>query len=121
MTHWTLVQQTPGSVFAHKLSDLGVRPVRGFAVLLAYLVGVSAVVGIGIMGVMALSKSTPSAQPVAATSHKERLAKPIKQTTVAQKEAQPQKRKAAHVTRKRREETPTMDPSGFNAYGIRAS
>jgi len=91
---------------------------RGFAVLLAYLVGISAVVGIGIAGVMALSKSMPSAQPVAAASQKERLAKPIKQTTtVAQKEAQPQKRKTAHVTRKRKEEAPTMDPSGFNAFG----
>jgi hypothetical protein len=62
----------------------------------------------------------PSAQPVAAASQKERLAKPIKQTTtVAQKEAQPQKRKTAHVTRKRKEkeEAPTIDPSGFNAYG----
>jgi len=90
---------------------------RGLAVLLAYLVGISTVVGIGIMGLTALSKSTPSAQPVATTSHKERLAKPIKQTTIAQKEAQPQKRKMAHVTRKRKEEAPTMDPSGFNAYG----
>jgi hypothetical protein len=94
---------------------------RGFAVLLAYVVGLSAVVGIGIIGVMALYSSTkamPSAQPVAAASQKERLAKPIKQKTVAEKEARPsQKRKAAHVTRKRKEEAPTMDPSGFNAYG----
>ena len=92
---------------------------RGLAVLLAYLVGVSAVVGISIVGVMALSKSMPSTtRPVAAASQKERLAKPIKQTTtVAQKEAQPQKRKTAHATRKRKEEAPTMDLSGFNAYG----
>jgi len=62
---------------------------RGFAVLLAYVVGLSAVIGIGIMGLMALNKPTPSAAPVVATSHKERLAKPTKQTTVAQKDAQP--------------------------------
>ena len=90
---------------------------RGLAVLLAYVVGLSAVVGIGIMGVVALSKSMPPAQPVPATSHKERFAKPIMQTTTAQKEAQPQKRKTAHVTRKRKEEAPTINASAFNAYG----
>ena len=90
---------------------------RGFAVLLAYVVGLSAVIGIGIMGLMALNKPTPSAAPVVATSHKERLAKPTKQTTVAQKDAQPnQKRKVAHVARKRKEEVPTF-LSGFSAYG----
>ena len=75
---------------------------RGFAALLAYVVGLSAVVSIGIIGVMALPKPMPSAQPVPAASQKERLAKPAKQvTTVAQKDAQPnQKRKVAHVTRK---------------------
>jgi hypothetical protein len=67
---------------------------------------------------MSLRALRNPAQPVAAASQKERLAKPIKQTTtVAQKEAQPQKRKTAHVTRKRKEEAPTMDPSGFSAYG----
>jgi hypothetical protein len=54
------------------------------------------------IGVMALHSSTklmPSAQPVAAASQKERLAKPAKQTpTVAQKEAQPPIRKVVHVT-----------------------
>lgn len=90
---------------------------RGFAVLLAYLVGLSALVSVGVVGVMAL-KSMPSVQPVAAAPQKERLAKPAKQAAAApQKEAQPQKRKMAHVTRKRKEEAPTMDPSGFNAYG----
>ena len=90
---------------------------RGFAVLLAYVVGLSAVIGIGMMGLMALNKPTPSAAPVVAASQKERLAKPIKQTTVAQKDAQPsQKRKVAHVARKRKEEAPTFS-SGFSAYG----
>ena len=90
---------------------------RGFAVLLAYVVGLSAVIGIGMMGLMALNKPTPSAAPVVAASQKERVAKPIKQTTVAQKDAQPsQKRKVTHVVRKRKEVAPT-NPSGFDAYG----
>lgn len=89
---------------------------RGFAVLLAYVVGLSAVIGIGMMGLTALNKPTPSAAPVAAASQKERVGKPIKQTTVAQKDAQPnQKRKVAHVARKRKGEAPTF--SGFSAYG----
>ena len=90
---------------------------RGFAVLLAYVAGLSAVIGIGMMGLVALNKPTPSAAPVVAASQKERVAKPIKQTTVAQKDAQPnQKRKVAHVARKRKEEVPTF-LSGFSAYG----
>ena len=90
--------------------------IRGFAVLLSYVVGLSAVIGIGMMGLMALNRPTPSAAPVVAASQKERVAKPIKQTTVAQKDAQPsQKRKVAYVARKR-EEAPTFS-SGFSAYG----
>ena len=91
---------------------------RGFALLLAYVVGLSAVIGIGMMGLMALNKPTPSAAPVAAAaSHKEHLATPTKQTTAAQKDAQPsQKRKVTHVVRKRKEVAPT-NPSGFDAYG----
>src|SRR5262245_2783394 len=92
---------------------------RGFAVLIGYLLGVSAVFSIGIIGLMALqslTKPMPSA-PVVAASQKERLAKPVKETTVGQKEAQPaQKHKAAHVTRKRKEEAPTFT-SGFSGYG----
>ena len=94
-------------------------PVRGIAVLLVYLLGLSALLSVGVIGVTALnspSKSMPSAQPVATASQKERVAKPAKQTTtVTQKEAQPQKRKVAHVNRKRKEETPAS--SGFDAYG----
>ena len=91
---------------------------RGFAVLLAYVVGLSAVIGIGMMGLMALNKPTSSAAPVAAAApHKEHVATPTKQTTVAQKDAQPsQKRKVAHVVRKQKEVAPT-NPSGFDAYG----
>lgn len=94
---------------------------RGIAVLLGYLVGLSALVSVGVIGVMALhssTRSTPSAQPVAAASQEARLAKPVKQAAKApQKETQPQKRKAAHVTRKRKEEAPTFS-SGFDAYGF---
>src|SRR5262245_2903672 len=93
---------------------------RGIAVLLAYVVGLGAVLSVGIIGVMALHSSTKSmlsAQPVAAVSQKERIAKPAKQaSTVPQKEAQPQKRKVAQAARKRQEEAPTFSP-GFNAYG----
>ena len=92
---------------------------RGFAILFAYVVGLSAVIGIGMMGLVALNKPTPSAGPVAAAPQKERLAKPIRQTTIAQKETQPsQKRKVAHVAHKRKEkeEVPTFS-SGFGAYG----
>ena len=88
---------------------------RGFAVLLAYLVGLSALVSVGVLGVMAL-KSMPPPQSVAAA--KERPAKPAKQAATApQKEAQPQKRKVAHVTRKRKEEAPIAS-SGYDAYGF---
>jgi hypothetical protein len=69
------------------------------------------------IGLMALNKSMPSVVLVVAASQKERAAKPIKQTTVAQKDAQPsQKHKVTHVARKRKEEAPTFS-SGFNAYG----
>ena len=88
---------------------------RGVALLLAYLLGLGAIISFGIAGLMALqssTKSTPSAASVATSL--ESLAKPIKQKTVDQKEAQPrQKRK---VTHKRKEEVPSHS-SGFDAYG----
>jgi hypothetical protein len=93
-------------------------PMRGVAVLLAYVVGLSAVIGIGVIGLMALQAPitpTPPAASVAAVSHKERLAKPVKQTTTTR--AQPsQKRKVAHVTRKPKEDASSLS-SGFKAYG----
>ena len=93
---------------------------RGIAVLFAYLAGLSALVSVGVVGVMALNsstKSTPSARPVAAVSQKERLAKPAKQAaTIPQKEMRPQKRKVAH---KHKEEAP-ISTSGFDAYGFAA-
>src|SRR5262245_60136268 len=90
---------------------------RGVAALLAYLVGLGAVVRFGFAGLMALqsaTKTTPAAGPVAATAQAERLAKPIKQTTVDKKDSQPrQKRKTTH---KQKEEAPSYS-SGFDAYG----
>ena len=93
---------------------------RGFAGLLAYLVGVSAIISIGIAGLMALQSPiarTPSAPIVSAASHNERLATPIKQTIAAQKKARPdQKHKMVHVTRKQTREAPTI-AAGHDAYG----
>ena len=89
---------------------------RGVALLIAYLLGLGAIVSFGIAGLMALqstAKPTPTAASVAATSQAERLARPIKQQTVDQKDAQPrQKRK---VTHKRKEEAPSYS-SGIDAY-----
>ena len=96
----------------------GVKLVRGFASLLAYFVGVSAIISIGIAGLMALQspiERTPSA-PTVVESHTERPAKPIKQTIVAQKKARPdQKHKMVHVTPKRTHEAPTI--AAGDAYG----
>jgi hypothetical protein len=92
---------------------------RGFAVLLAYLVGVSAVISIGIVGLMAVqppTERTPSAPTVAVASHKERLATPVKQTIVDQKRARSnQKRQTVHVTRKQPREAATI--AAGDAYG----
>jgi len=91
---------------------------RGVALLIAYLLGLGAIISFGIAGLMALQSSTqptPSA-PLATASPTERVAKPSKQTT--QKDAQSnQKRKTVNTTRKRREEAPTTSPSGLDAYG----
>ncbi|MFZ0621925.1 MAG: hypothetical protein WAM76_07985 [Pseudolabrys sp.] len=93
--------------------------VRGFASLLAYLVGVLAIVSIGVAGLMALQspiERTPSAAAVAVESHAERLAAPVKQTTVAQKKARPdQKHKMVHVTPKRTHDAPAI--AAGDAYG----
>src|SRR5262245_9465917 len=88
---------------------------RGVALLIAYLLGLGAIVSFGIAGLMALqapTKPTPSAAPVAATSQAERVAKPIKQTT--QKDAQSSQRRK--VTHKRKEEAPSYS-SDLGAYG----
>ena len=90
---------------------------RGFASLLAYFVGVSAIISIGVAGLMALQSPTeraPSAPPV--ESHTERPAKPIEQKIVAQKTVRPvQKHKTARVTPKHTHEAP--DIAAGDAYG----
>jgi len=87
---------------------------RFFAGLLAYLVGLSAVISIGIAGLMALqapTEQTSSAPTVAVASHKERLVKPVKQTIVDDKKAQPdQERKMVQVTGKK----PRLHPKHNN-------
>ena len=92
---------------------------RGVAVLIAYLLGLGAIISFGIAGLMALqspSKPTLSAPAVATAPSTERVAKPSKQTT--QKDVQSnQKRKTVDTTRKRREEAPTTSPSGLDAFG----
>ena len=90
---------------------------RGFAGMLAYLIGISAIISIGIVGLMALQspiERTPSAPIVAVESHKERLAEPVIDDP---KKARPnQKHKIAHLTRKRTHEAPTI-VVGHDAYG----
>jgi hypothetical protein len=92
---------------------------RGFAGMLAYLIGISAIISIGIVGLMALQspiERTPSAPIVAVESHKERLAEPV---IDGPKKARPnQKHKIAHLTRKRTHEAPTT--AGHDAYGYAA-
>ena len=91
---------------------------RGVAVLIAYLLGLGAIISFGIAGLMALQSSTQPTPPapVATAPPTERVAKSSKQTT--QKDAQSnQKRKTVNTTRKRREEAPTTSPSGLDAYG----
>ena len=92
---------------------------RGFAGLLAYLAGISAIVGIGIVGLMALQSPTgrtSSSAAVAAASHTESLAKPVKRSVDDKKTAhRNQKHKKVHATRKQLE-APSID-AGRNAYG----
>jgi hypothetical protein len=92
---------------------------RSFAGLLAYLVGLSAVISIGIVGLMALQppiERTPSAPIASAASHNERLATPVKQTIGTQKKARPdQKHKMVHVNRKQPREAATI--AAGDAYG----
>ena len=94
---------------------------RGFAGLLAYFVGVSAIISAGLISLMALqspNERAPSALTVAAAaSHKERLAKPIKQAIVAHKKARPNLRhKMARRTGKPTHAEATII-AGHEAYG----
>ena len=92
---------------------------RGFAGLLAYLVGVSAIISVGVAGLMALQspiERTPSAPTIAVESHTERLTKPVKQTSVARRKAHAdQKHKVVHILRERPHEVPTI--AAGDAYG----
>ena len=95
---------------------------RGFAGLLAYLVGVSAIISIGVAGLMALQspiERTSSAPTVAIDLQKERLAKPVKQIIVGQKKAHSNQKHQTHVARKQSREAPTTD-AGREAYGYAA-
>lgn len=96
----------------------GVILMRGFAGLLAYLVGVSAIICIGIVGLMALQSLTErTPPPTVAALHKERPAKPIRQPIDGQKTAHPnQKHTTVHVTHKQPHEALPID-AGRNAYG----
>ncbi len=93
---------------------------RGFAGLLAYLVGVSAIISVGIAGLMALQspiERKPSAPTIVVESQTERLAKPIKQTSVARKKAHVDRNhKVVHVLRERTHEAPTEAASEVYGY-----
>jgi hypothetical protein len=90
---------------------------RGFAGLLAYLVGVSAIISIGIAGLMAQqspSARTPFAPIASAASHNEHLAAGTKQTIAAQKKAGPHhNHKIVHVTRERTHEAPSTNEASY--------
>ncbi len=94
---------------------------RLFAALLGYLVGISAIVGVGIVGLMALqlsNKQTSRAPTVAVAPFNESVAKPFKQPMGGQKTARPdQKKRRVRVTHKPRHEAPTIDDAGRDAYG----
>ncbi len=90
---------------------------RFFLGLLAYLIGISVVVSIAIIGLMALQlpiERAPSAPIASAASQNEHLATPVKQPKVAQKKVPPdQKKKMMHVSRKPRHEGPTTDEASY--------
>ena len=90
---------------------------RGFAGLLAYLVVVSAIISIGIAGLMALQSPiarTPSAPIASAASQNEHLAPAIKQAIAVQKKARPDhKHKIVHVLRERTHEAPTTNEPSY--------
>jgi hypothetical protein len=105
---------------------------RFFAALLGYLIGVSAAISIGIVGLMALQRANPTpSPPTVAAAQKEHVAKPVKQTI--NRKAQPdQKHTVVQVTGKKARPNPkynmvqdTHKPThempttvaGHNAYG----
>ncbi len=90
---------------------------RFFLGLFAYLIGISVVISIAIIGLMALQspiERAPSAPTASAASQDEHSARPIKQTAVTQKNVHPdQKKKMMHVFRKRRHKAPTTDETSY--------
>lgn len=96
---------------------------RGFAYLLAYVIGVSAVISLFIISLMALESSiqqTPSAPIIAVTSNKQPLDTVVKQTNVSHKQERiSQKHRTARVIHKRTRDVPTA-AEGHEAYGYAA-
>lgn len=88
--------------------------------LLAYLLAVSAIVSIGIMGVMAFEMSfveqVPFAPVTSGTSHEKHT---FTQAMVSQNKVRRlnQRRKTVRVTRRDRHKVPTMG-SGLSAYAF---
>ena len=95
---------------------------RGFAYFLAYTIGVSAVITLFIISLMALESSiqqTPSAPIIAVTSNKH-LDTAVKHTDVSHKQEHTnQKHKTARVTHKRSRDVPTA-VEGHETYGYAA-
>jgi hypothetical protein len=93
---------------------------RGFAYFLAYIIGVSAVISLFMISLMALESSiqqTPSAPVIAVTSNKQPLDTVVKQTNVSHKQERTnQKHKTARVIHKRTRDVPTA-AEGHEAYG----
>jgi hypothetical protein len=93
---------------------------RFFAGLLAYVVGVSVLISIGIVGFMAVQSPTDRtrAPPTASTtSNNERVVSPAKSEMTAQKKTPPErKNKVARTVHKRMHSLPAT-VGGGDAYG----
>jgi len=88
--------------------------------LLAYFVGVSLVIGVGIVGLMALQspgQRTPTTSVASTASNSERLVSPVKPALPAQKKTPPNnKDNTVHVSHKRIHPVPST-VGGGEAYG----
>jgi hypothetical protein len=97
---------------------------RFFAGLLAYLVGVSVVIGIGIVGLMALQSpsATPTASMASTASNRERVISPAKPALPAQRQTVPDKKdKTLNVAHKRMHPVPrTVGENGAYGYAEEA-
>jgi len=97
--------------------------VRFFAGLLAYLVGVSVLISIAIVGFMALQSPvdrTPAAPVALAASNKERLVSQTKSVVSAQKKTQPNRKSKMVHTAHKRLPAPPPTVGGDVAYGYAA-